>query len=580
MKRPIIAAFLVAWLAAGGAGCAVTSEIDPDWTNETEVEPLASTAADSGGRWIVVADRHRISIIDGDTGVTTARLEEEFWRSLVPAARVNSGSVGGFFSDNYKVRLLEDAGVLLLFDFRFAEETVTAIDLESGDTLWTTSELAYSLDKYEALIGAAARSAATAIGSLLGGETQTETREERLERQHRFYRRMIHPVADSDNFLFKTFDGLVMMNARSGDVVWDMPGFQSAGLHSVERLPDDGWLVLGGGSNLLDLSAAGAYHLARINADGRVAWRSDYSGEETHGMQVAGGRVVVDAKPLQVFDLASGRKLWENNARRDGIFHPAPVVTDTAVYQAANNLREDVKVFRAGTPYKIRAYDLDTGRELWVTEESQTDWTELAFRDDRLLVVGAGRYFDDSNGGVAALDARDGRLLWQSPAFDSSGVFSRAAEVSELVVEGEELFLAGPGRLHALSQSDGEVRFQQALDETGVGALRTIVRNPAGIIVVGREGVAGFDPAGGSARFDIAPFGITQVHDRGDRMVLEGGGELTAVNLSNPGPAPIMRYREFGDRLFGDFEGQAFVTGDGRYAFVINSDGNLQRFTL
>lgn len=578
MNRSILPALLVAGLAVGNIGCSVTSEVQPDWTHETDVRELASTAATSDGRWVAIADGHRLSVIDGESGATTVELDEAYWRSVTSAS-----PVGGFFSSNYKMRLLEDAGVLLLFDFRFAEETVTGIDLASGEVLWETSELAYSLDKYEGLIADAASSTANVVANVLGGESETESREDRLARQHRFYQRMIHPVEGSNHFLFKTFDGLRMMDARTGGLVWHVPGFQAAGLHSVERLPDGDWLVLGGGSSFLDLTAAGAYHLARIDASGQEIWRSEYSGEETHGMQLAGERVVVDAKPLQVFDLVTGEKLWENNARRDGIFHPAPVVTDSVVYQAANNLREDIKLFRAGTPYKIRAYDLDSGRELWVTEESQTDWTELTFRDGLLLAVGAGDFFADANGGVAALDAQDGQLRWKSPAFESSGVFSRAVDVSELVVDDERLFLAGPGQLHALSLADGEPRFQQGLAETGVGALQALLRNPAGVTVVGRDGVSGLDPASGRVQFSLNPFGVNQVHERGDRLVLEatgGTGELTALDLSEPGPAAIMRYRMFGDRLYGDFDGQAFVTENGRHVFVINADGNLQRFTL
>ncbi|WP_406672301.1 PQQ-binding-like beta-propeller repeat protein, partial [Natronospira sp.] len=536
----------------------------------------------SDGSYVVIGDDRDVRIIDGDSGRIITTLGDDFWQRLARHSRIAGVSLSEFMADSYRMTILDEARVMLLFDYRLDDEIVTAIDLDSGRELWRNDQLAFSLEKYGIAIRAAGRAAGQALGRLLGADHQEETREDRLHRQHEYFSRLVIADPNGEDFLFKTYHGLFAINARSGQMRWHLPEFSGAGLGDVIELPDGDRLIMGGGSNLMAVNVASNHHIARVSPSGDVRWMSEYSGSRVAGMQVAEQRVIVDASPLEVFDLESGRKLWEVEIERSPVERPAPIVADGHLYHATTSIREGSRLIQTRVPFRISKYELDSGRKIWRTDNSDTTFTHIKLAGDRILASGFGDLFD-GNGGLAAFTRADGRLDWSSPEFGRRGMLSTGLHATAPRLSGERVFIAGPEHLYAFQLEDGRLLFAGNLDDADVGGIHNLILHGDTAVVVGRGGAAGFSQRDGRLLFAGNPLTVHEHHHHGSSLVLEqkgrtGGAVLLDLDAGEFGP--IMRYRRFTDRLFGDFDGRIFVSRDGRQVMTINGNGDVSRYTL
>lgn len=608
-----------ALLAQGCAG--LEAEKNRDWSAEPEVGGLAETHALADGSRLAVGNTRNVAIVDGDTGDAIGVLGEEGF-NLQPTIRVAGAGSYTMNAETYDVLYLEDSEVMLVVDYDGANESIMAIDIRSGEKLWRRSGYDFSHQQYDQFISQAAQALAGPIADALGANVEGESRTERHERQRDFAQGLAVAVDDGDGLLFKTFDGLVKFDLQTGNEQWRVEDFNGPGIQQVSTLDNGDYLVLSSGENLFALQAASSYDLLRVSPGGEVRWITEHSGQRTGQMVVAENRVAVDAWPLQVFDLDSGNQLWENDVMRrlqggrhddpgdgtgqsdDGpdatdprsIAQPAPLIRDGVLYQAAWTHQAD-EITVGLPPHKVRAYDLDSGEELWTTGEVEAYFGELFLINDQLIVWGTGDFFGEDSG-AAGIDINSGEIAWRSPEIDGPGFISESLYVVPPVFNEtrDRMFIAGVDELYGISLPDGDTFLEVDLGELGIGHPLGMERHGSNVVVAANSGAAAFDMARGDQQFatTIDEHAI-RYQLRGDRVVLElqdtligdlaADGDFTvgarAIDLNNGNAGDLVVWQDPERPVFGLMaRGRIFVSEDGRHAFGVGEDGALIRYTL
>lgn len=636
------------------SGCAtLESESEPDWTNaqihrdmpigsttSPLVRFLADTEANDDGSRIAITNRDDVYLIDGESGNFVAAVGADIeLRDFVHAA-VRVGDVTYRLDEATSHSLmLPESNRLIIFDYddyASGAERVTALDLEAGEVAWHHTDYRYSLQQYSQLVEQATQRLADTVASFLGGEGHGETIYNRRERQRHFMRHTMAAVDDGEAILFKTFDGLVKLDAATGEELWQVEAFSGPGIHSVEQLDNGDYLVLSTGVDLGRLQASDAYHLARISSDGEVRWLSEHSGHRVGHLTVAEGRVAVDAWPLQVYDLETGDQLWDNDVLRNGVAgsnrrtlpQPKVLIEDGVLYQAATTHgADDITV---GYPHEIAAYDLDSGQVLWTSEETDTYFGALYMLQGQLVTWGAGELFAEGNGGAAALDPQTGDIQWRTPAMDSPGTLSFGPWVAPPVFDDQQetLYIAGPGALYGVDIATGNTVLEADIGNADLGDVVGLIRHDDNLVFIGEDGVGTYAMTDGGEQYRVPTEHVDDFHHRGDRLVLEvgPGGIMAMAERRGQSPAAgnslepeertdLARWNEreeplgpdgfeedpagvvaldlntgtlgplaaWGGRpwLFGDLSVTRVIVDDtGNHAWIVDENGALSRFSL
>jgi len=602
--KSILPAAAIAALAL--QGCAsLDHEAEPNWRMDPNIRPLADTDATTTGSRFVVANPRNIVVVDGDTGEARGAVGEESRFNVT--VRVG-GTVHHVNPRTSTMVTLPDSDMVLMFDYEGSAEQITAMNMTTGETAWNTTDYRYSIQQYEATIRHVASQAGQTIASVLGGQASGESLYNQRRRQRLTTRGLVAPVADGDAFLFKTYRSLIKLDAASGRELWRVPEFNGPGIKAVETLSNGDYLVLSSGQDLSLMQAATEYSLARISPRGTVRWVSEHSGTDTTGMQLDDTRVVVDGTPLQVFNLANGRLLWEGPDRwvhedsTDARFMPMPdpLITANGLYRAAPTHGEDGEWITVGAPHRIRSFDPVTGEVQWETDEYGSYFGELHKVGDKLLVWGVAEFFGETNGGgIAALDRSTGEVVWRSPQLETPGLLGESRYVVDPVFDArrEHVFLAGPEDMIGVRIADGETVMHINLGDRGVGEAVGLVRHGNQVVVVGEDGTASFDMHSGEQRFMTETPFVADFSQHDERLVLrlQGGfmvgtaeqedddyeRGLVSLNMNTGALGDVVAWEPGLTSIFGVlYRGDGFVTDDGRNAFIIDEDRKLVNYPL
>lgn len=228
--------------------------------------------------------------------------------------------------------------------------------------------------------------------------------------------------------------------------------------------------------------------IAREWKDGvpRVLWSADL-GEGYAGASIRNGRVYLldydqtnSADALRCLSLADGKEIWRfsypvKTKRNHGMSRTVPTVTEkyavsmgpkchltcvdaekgTFVWgvDLAQQFNSEVPQWYAGQCPLVEgdrvivglggdalmaAFDLATGKELWRTPNAH-DWKMTHASIATMEVGGRRMYVYCGSGGVAGVDAADGKLLWETDAW----VISIATVPTPVPVGGGKLFFSG-----------------------------------------------------------------------------------------------------------------------------------------
>lgn len=157
----------------------------------------------------------------------------------------------------------------------------------------------------------------------------------------------------------------------------------------------------------------------------------------------ANGIVVATSldKTVRAFDADTGAELWMNETK--GAIAASPIILDDMV-------------FVAGFDAKVHAFDLQSGAERWIFETSNWIWNAPAILDNTL-------FFGDTDGIVYAVDATSGELQWQQP---QAGIVQ-----APLIVHDDQLIVPlvigvstdeQSGEFLSLSPTTGDLQWRQS----------------------------------------------------------------------------------------------------------------------
>ena len=271
---------------------------------------------------------------------------------------------------------------------------------------------------------------------------------------------------------------------------------------------------------------------------GRLRWQSHTGipgafGTWGHDVVLAAGLAIIGDQDLFAFDTATGERRW--------VFQPANL--DQPGFFG---LASDATTVYAGTPEgRVYAVDALTGQQRWATQvrpvSEDADVYTPVLRGDRLFVCVRRLAEHPIRGGLAALSALSGQVLWFRPftpmdARAGSGCVDRPAVHAGLVVAAVD-----DGRLLALDAVTGDsVWGVPRLFGFEPGKPLNDLRNVGageGIIVAGSSSgvVVGLDGATGAERWRAGSLASTI----GPIIVADGvayvahSSDLTAYDLES-----------------------------------------------
>ncbi|MBZ2188061.1 PQQ-like beta-propeller repeat protein [Alcanivorax sp. JB21] len=571
------------------------SEIDPAWHGDVRVAPLGAVHLMDESQRLVVSSNKSVYLIDANDGQRVAAFPESFWDAFLRAGtsvdvevqsgrRTESVSLDSLlWSDVYDIAALEASSTFWMFDYRKAQERIVAVDARSGEQLWASSDYAYSLNKYEGLIQEAAGRAGRALAGALGAQHEAETPETRRARLAAFMERVVHEIPGSQDVFFKTFDGLLLMDPRTGRVKARFADFQGAGIADVHVLPGGDYLVLSGHTSIGELSLSQGNSLARIRPNGQLRWLAQHSGRRTGGLIVEGDIALVDGSPLEAFDLRHGNKLWQAaNNRRDENDHHV-VVDGGSVYIASavaggtagalGGMLGDAAVIPEAV---VERRDLRTGERRWASAPARGQYNGLTVHQGTVLVTGHGRIFGGSVG-VRALSADTGGVLWQQEDLASTWRTGPMV-VSPPIVKGDLVIVVEREQVNGLDLATGEQRYRLNHADAGTGLLLGTVQRNDMLVVIGSEATLGLDMRQGTRQYATPTDRVSHYSLHGASLVLKSGQRnAQRVNLDSGTSSPVVRLGN-GRTYFGDLSDGFAIDGDARQAIGVNEEGKLHGY--
>jgi outer membrane protein assembly factor BamB len=305
------------------------------------------------------------------------------------------------------------------------------------------------------------------------------------------------------------------------------------------------WTVSGSSAGTPAFDATKVYFLTRDHEvvaldkrNGAARWRSatGMTGEEVlgHSVLVVGNVIVTGDEDVHAFDRQSGARLWQ--------FRPSD-----GYYPGLFELATDGALVFAGSPSgHVYAIRMD-GTEAWRTllkdsEEDQSAYSPVYA--DGLVFVCLKRFSWPRTGGIAALDATTGQVLWRvefpaKPPNYQGGCLDQVAVAGDVVVGATE-----DGNIYAHDRISGQPAWSApqlaGLEDDNGGSPEMDWRPVAGgkdVIVAGSttSWVLGLDAATGDERWRnsigrgaiIFPIAVAG----GAAYVVGGGLELVSFDL-------------------------------------------------
>lgn len=217
----------------------------------------------------------------------------------------------------------------------------------------------------------------------------------------------IRPVIDGDIIYVAAADGdLEAFNRLSGKSLWD-----------VELdTPLSGGVGFYGGALLLGSSDGLVLKIDASN--GETLWSTRLNGEVLSPPQSNGSVVIahtLDGK-LQGLDFATGELLWTYDSN-------VPVLT---LRGSSTPLIRDNVVYVGFANGRVLAFDIATGGIVWeirvAIPQGRSEIERVVDIDGTMEMVGTELYVASYQGRVMAIDAANGRKLWQHNVSSFSGV--------------------------------------------------------------------------------------------------------------------------------------------------------------
>ena len=404
------------------------------------------------------------------------------------------------------------SSTIFLFDRKLGKDQIACINLETGESLWTT-------DKYQDI---------------------TEE--------------SITYIGEEDCFAIALKKELVYIRARTGEELWSTEKFRGVvGQYYFDKTNHTLTMVNFVPSLLGALFSGLKNQIAKIDLKtGEILWENTYVGRAErkviskqfiYSMDVKSDKVFLRLNGMQVYDYKTGAKVW--SAAYD--FTPEHIVGKPmgakvfGVYGAVADpvvVGEDVYVLDMQSRSKqyVKKYDLNTGKLLWTSPEIKDAKAipSLKIVGDKILLQIGGivekqfikvtrtadqvitHYiieFENVNPcGVQALNTSDGKLVWESERFRKG--------ITNMISFGGNTIVCSGKALYSLDIDTGKEKYEVPVAKGGVGLATQIQPfKDDVIVVVGEKGVSTFNANSGEL-LNSGKYRTSSLEDRVDNILI------------------------------------------------------------
>jgi len=405
-----------------------------------------------------------------------------------------------------------ESSTIFLFDRKLGKDQIACINLETGKSLWTT-------DKYQDVD----ESSITYIG-------------------------------EEDCFAITLKKELVYIKAQTGEELWSTEKFSGVvGQYYFNGADHTLTMVNFKPTALAALFSGFKNQITKINLkNGEIIWENTYIGlaekkvisrQPIYDLSVSDGKVFLRLNGMQVYDYKTGAKIW--SAAYD--FTPERVVGKPigvkvfGVYGAVADPvidGEDIYVLDMQSRSKqyVKKYDLNTGKLLWTSPEIKDAKAipGLKVVDGKVLLQIGGvvekQYiktkrvgdqvitetiieFENVNPcGIQALNATDGKLVWESERFRKG--------ITNMISFGGNTIVSSGKALYSLDIATGKEKYEVPVAKGGVGLATQIQPFKDNVIVVvGEKGVSTFDVGSGEL-LHSGKYRTSSLEDRVDNILI------------------------------------------------------------
>ncbi|WDE12696.1 outer membrane protein assembly factor BamB [Thalassomonas haliotis] len=275
----------------------------------------------------------------------------------------------------------------------------------------------------------------------------------------------IKPVSAYGKIFSASREGeVVALDSASGDQAWEIDlrdVAQDRGFFESSRSA----LLAGGpaaGMNKVFIGSENGEVFALDAETGELAWQGDIKGEVIVAPAFDSNTLVVNSASgvMKAFNATTGEDLWQIEQEVPplslrGISAPAVASGGVVVGSASG---------------EVGVFLLEQGQQGWVAEigesSGSTELERVVDVDSTPLIFGDKIYSVSSNGNLAAIDLRSGRILWKR----------QYSSYRQLAISGNTLFLTNiRGHVYAIDRINGLERWSNlSLNNRGVTGPATV----------------------------------------------------------------------------------------------------------
>ena len=404
------------------------------------------------------------------------------------------------------------SSTIFLFDRKLGKDQIACINLETGESLWTT-------DKYQDVDESS-----------------------------------ITYIDEEDCFAITLKKELVYIKAQTGEELWSTAKFSGVvGQYYFNGADHTLTMVNFKPTALAALFSGFKNQIAKINLkNGEILWENTYIGlaekkvisrQPIYDLSVSGDKVFLRLNGMQVYDYKTGAKIW--SAAYD--FTPERVVGKPigckvfGVYGAVAAPvidGQDIYVLDMQSRSKqyVKKYDLNTGKLLWTSPEIkdakaipgmsivdgkvllqiggvvEKQYTKTQRSGDQVVTISVIEFENVNPCGIQALNVSDGKLAWESERFRKG--------ITNMISFGGNTIVCSGKALYSLDIATGKEKYEVPVAKGGVGLATQIQPfKDDVIVVVGEKGVSTFNANSGEL-LNSGKYRTSSLEDRVDNILI------------------------------------------------------------
>ena len=485
-----------------GTGCGTSNSLTGakmEWTTQVNYDHIETSHVEPDQGSVLVGKGKNFILLGGQQG-SALRQEPEskgiggMFKSMVKESisiEIEGIEITDLFSeaDRFSFAFLDFADAMIILDYTSDSDIIRMVDMATGEELWKSEDYQWSLARYQNIAGEISKGLLKNVG--LGAAAASGISGAEMTRE-RFAQNLVTPVPEQNAILFRTTDGLLMLDARTAETKWKMDDYEASGINNLIYLEESkDLLFVTYVSRLFDAMDTSRQIMRVDAADGTVKWSTKYqhASRYIHDLELVDNRILLRYKGSQaeVFDLNSGEVLvspqssaaagvqrWlEIQSGDSSSIRPPAQIVDNSLYTIQTSSGG------MGQPSDMIArYNVETGGKEWITEPFKDALyiSNILSHGDLLIVS-----FVDSETPVKALNTSDGSVKWSISDLD---VFA------QLFLHKDRLYVTHNDILRLVNSETGETIKEISFEDSGLGGIENVGIFGEHLYIKGAKGVA------------------------------------------------------------------------------------------